>query len=174
MCRYRDKLKEVVDRIVRVYEIAQPISDVKKLVKKLGGMFECEISIGNSELVLTGNPIFTIKLPMSVYDVENKLTYCVVYELSHLFLYTNYIERVSLTDISSSDLVRLMMDTYSNEKILKDFMYELLMPEEKFKSIVEENTVDGRVAMKKVASFFNVPLDHAINRASFLRLVSVW
>ncbi len=174
MCRYTDELKEVVDRIAKIYEIIRPISDVKSLVKKLGGTLECEISIGNSELVLTDNSIFTIKLPMSVYDVENKLTYCVGYELSHLFLYTNYIEHVSLINVFSGDLVKLMMDTSPNEKILKDFTYELLMPEEKFKSIVEENTVDGKVAMKKVASFFNVPLDHALNRASFLRLVSVW
>jgi len=174
MCEYRNKLKEVVDEIAKVYEITRPISDVKGLVKKLGGTFGCEISIGNSELELTGNPIFTIKLPMSVYDIENKLTYCVGYELSHLFLYTNYIESVSLTDVSSGDPVRLMLDTSPNEKILKDFTYELLMPEEKFKSIVEENTIDGKVVMKMVASLFSVPLDHAISRASLLRLISVW
>ena len=75
-------------RIAEVYEITRPISDIEGIVKKLGGMFECKISIGKSELDLTGNPIFTIKLPMSVYDVENKLTYAIGYELSHLFLYT--------------------------------------------------------------------------------------
>ncbi len=174
MFEYRGKLKGIVDEITKAYEITQPISDIKSVVKKLGGIIEFEVSLGKSELKLTGNPIFTVKLPMSVYDVRNKLTYCVGYELSHLFLYTNYIERVSLMDVFSGDSVRLMLDTSPNEKILKDFTYELLMPEEKFKSIVEENTIDDRVVMKMVASFFSVPLDHAINRASLLRLISVW
>lgn len=164
MCiNIEEVIEKLTEDIVELYDIETPISDMKNVVAKLGGTVVATDTF-QSKLKRDGNG-FTIEVPF--YTATKKLNYLTARELGHLFLHMGY--------LTNSDIWEKQKDGefYKENNIEKirqanKFAYSLLMPREEYKLFITNNSVNGKINIKKIADYFDVLASVAFERGCLL------
>lgn len=164
----RKYISELAQRVMDVYRIETPISDIEVIVSKLGGRIEnrvnfddlCEGSIRKS-----GENSFVIAL--SPFQTEKRATFTVAHELGHLFLHMGFMLDKELWE-KQNQKVYTRFGTSEQEYQANEFAAALLMPENVYKEVMDLNTEENGINMSNVAKYFNVSVSAAINRGKFL------
>ena len=164
----RRYISELAQRVMDVYAIKTPISDMQAIVRKLGGTVEerrdfddlCDGTIQKQ-----GDNSFTIVI--SPFQNEQRKAFTIAHELGHLFLHMGF-----MTDrkcwLTQDRAVYRRFGTTEQEYQANEFAAALLMPEKTYKIILDEYSNGNRVNMNQVARYFNVSVSAAINRGRFL------
>jgi len=164
----RKYISELAQRVMDVYDIKAPISDIESIVNKLGGTIEvkrdfddfCEGTIRKS-----GENGFVIAV--SPFQNEQRKAFTIAHELGHLFLHMGFMIDKELW-MNQDQVVYTRFGTSEQEYQANEFAASLLMPEKLYKEVIDSCSRDNRVNMSEVASYFNVSISAAINRGKFL------
>lgn len=164
----RKYISELAQRVMDVYSIKAPISDMEAIVEILGGSVEkrtdlddlCEGTIRKS-----GDNSFVIAV--SPFQNEQRKAFTIAHELGHLFLHMGFMVDKELW-MNQEQKVYTRFGTSEQEYQANEFAAALLMPENLYKSIIEKFSEGNRVNMTDVANYFNVSVSAAINRGKFL------
>lgn len=163
----RTRINELAKDILTVYEINTPIYDIESVVKKIGGRIcdSTHLSFLTDGTVKKENDSFLITIPASQTSARRNFT--IAHELGHLFLHMGYQINEELWEKSDN----LMFNEYINpEKELEanEFAVAFLMPKEEYIRVAEENSEGNTVFIRKVAEYFNVPVEVASYRFDFV------
>jgi len=164
----RKYISELAQRVMDVYDITTPISDMEDIVRRLGGTIEskenfddfCEGTIRKS-----GENSFVIAL--SPFGNEQRKTFTIAHELGHLFLHMGFMVDKELW-AQQDQKVYSRFGSTEQEYQANEFAASLLMPEKNYKEVMNRYSEGNSVDMSKVARFFNVSISAAINRGKFL------
>lgn len=166
--RMKDLINALAKEVIRVYDIQIPISDIDKVVKSMGGVIVPDFSIdgfSDGKIRKTGADTFEIRV--SPYQTNERRNFTIAHELGHLFLHMGFQaneekwrqqDRVAYYRNGNSEL-----EYQSNE-----FAAALLMPQEEYKRIMDENMEGDMVDTSEIAKYFHVSVDAAANRGKWL------
>lgn len=164
----RRYISELAQRVMDVYHISTPISDMREIVRKLGGSVEEKIDFDDlcdGTIQKKGNDSFSIII--SPFQNEQRKAFTIAHELGHLFLHMGF-----MTDrecwLTQDQTVYRRFGTTEQEYQANEFAAALLMPEKQYKEVLDTYSDGNRVNMSQVAKCFNVSISAAINRGKFL------
>ena len=172
-----DAIAGVADAIRDFYHIPCPVGDIDETVRKMGGSItEIDtITRMTDSLIRKSADGKGFILLVPGYQPENRRRVTIAHELGHLFLHMRYM-------ITPGVWEKMDIDEYYREGESNDSEYEatefgaaFLMPENTFRKIFRENTVETpsgpETDMKAVAGYFNVNDDFARFRAAELTAI---
>ena len=154
-------IKEMTQEIYKIYELPElnATSNLEKVVQTLGGTvaYTYNKSTYQDSIVKTGENSFCIILPHKQTNEQNALS--IGQRLGDLFLHMKYRSNESVWNniplnkpFESKDFTETNMSNY--------FAGYFLMPEDKFREIVQKNT-DNKCNTKYVAKYFGVSISTA-------------
>ena len=149
-------LEKLVNDIYEIYDIKVPI-DINEVVEKIGGSIEYSKFQTNN--IIRTNKGFIIPIVHKKDKYLEKIS--IAQEIAILFLIYRYRineDRWNNKEINEENL------TLEQINAINYFSYAFLMPKNIFTKVVEENTVDGYVKMKKVAEYFDVSVSEVFCR----------
>ncbi|MGP1434026.1 MAG: ImmA/IrrE family metallo-endopeptidase [Catonella sp.] len=163
----RCKINELASAILHCYEIKSPITNIVEEVEKLGGKIKVDSSLGifSDGRIEKENNSFSISIPIN--QTSERKNFTIAHELGHLFLHMGYKINDDLWEKSDNKV----FNRKGNSEIeiqANEFAAAFLMPKEKYKEIMDENTVGNTVYIAKVAKYFNVSIDAASYRGKWL------
>lgn len=164
----RKYISELARRVMNVYGIKTPISNIEDFVRILGGEIETKTDFDDlcdGTIRKSGEHSFVIAL--SPFQSEQRKMFTIAHELGHLFLHMGFMVDKELWE-KQDQKVYTRFGTSEQEYQANEFAASLLMPEELYKQVIENNTKGNGVNMSQVASHFNVSITAAINRGKFL------
>lgn len=164
----RKYISELAQRVMDVYSIEAPISDMEAIVDKLGGKIESKIDFDelcDGTIRKLGENSFIIAV--SPFQSANRKVFTIAHELGHLFLHMGFMLDKELW-MQQDERVYTRFGTSEQEYQANEFAASFLMPENLYKDMIQSNSVGNRVNMTKVAASFNVSVSAAINRGKFL------
>lgn len=164
----RKYISELAQRVMDVYSIETPISDIEVIVSRLGGMIETRVDFDDlceGTVRKAGENSFVIAL--SPVQNKQRKTFTIAHELGHLFLHMGFMVDKELWNMQDQK-VYTRFGTSEQEYQANEFAASLLMPEKVYKQVIDSNSEGNRVNMSKVANYFNVSISAAINRGKFL------
>lgn len=172
----RKYISSIAQWIVDTYDISVPV-DIDTIVQKLGGRIEvCHIGsvdelLYDGTLRKTGDTEFTITISQSQCQNPKRRTFAVAQELGHLFLHMGFITN---PDLWSQQNCVVHQDSYTIEQIYQanEFAESLLMPETKYKEVLDRLTEIDYIRMSNVANYFKVSTSLAISRGKSLGYIS--
>lgn len=163
----QDELRMLINNltqdIINIYNIQIPITNIDEVVIKLGGRIEESLdmnNISNGRIQKQDNGFIIFVSP---FQSAERRTFVIAHELGHLFLHMGYQINEELWGKSDN----LVFNEYINpEKELEanEFASALLMPKNKYKEIMDKNTIGNIVETKKIADFFGVSISEASSR----------
>lgn len=166
----RRLINELADEVRVAYDIPIPIIDLREVVHMMNGAIEYSIQLqfdGRIKKSSDGTHSFVISLPVTNSDLRDRFT--IAHELGHLFLHMGYMsDDGKWENINPSEIYNRDNEASEREYQANEFAAALLMPQEEFKKKIDEFELNGRVAMTKVADYFGVSLEAAINRGRWL------
>lgn len=160
-------INNLTQDIIDIFNIEIPIKDIDLVVTKLGGHIEenqsfNDFSDGNIRKQDDGFVIY-----VSPFQTKERRRFTIAHELGHLFLHMGYKidkelwnEQKNATYYRSGDS---LMEYQANE-----FAAALLMPQKKYKEIMEKYSVGNKVRTDEIANYFGVSVSAASNRGKFL------
>lgn len=154
--------------IIELFEIEIPIKDIDKVVTKLGGHVEEKVDfdeVSDGSIRKQNDDSFVIFV--SPFQSVERRKFTIAHELGHLFLHMGYkinsdlwAKQENATYYRSGDSLK--------EYQANEFAAALLMPKEKYKEIMDDNTSGDMVETSKIADYFGVSISAASNRGKFL------
>lgn len=167
----RMMINKIADAIRKQYNVSTPIIDFKDLIEnKLNGELKEENFLpefADARIEKKGDS-FIISVLQNAN--ESRKRFSIAHELGHLFIHMGY--KISEETWENSDNVFNRLDSGELEFQANEFAAALLMPEEKFIKVMNDNYNKGSYNMENVAEYFNVSLEAAINRGRWLNLLS--
>lgn len=163
----RRRINELANDILRIYRISIPINDMRKVVTLMGGEVVDDMSLGaySDGKVMKSNEGFLIYVPPNQPLTRENFT--IAHELGHLFLHMGYLINKELWE-NSDAAVYNRKGSSETELQANEFAAAFLMPQDEYKSIVDQNTEDNMVNISNVANHFNVSTEAASYRGKWL------
>lgn len=163
----RDSINAFTQYLINMYEIQVPIDNIDSIVDLLGGKVieEHSLSSYSDGFVCKNGNSFDIMV--SSYQSGTRRTFTIAHELGHLFLHMGY--RVDPTLWDSQDEKKYYRYGRSEEESeANEFAASLLMPKEEYYDILTKNTENGIVDINRIANYFKVSYNAALNRGKWL------
>ena len=169
--KLRKTINEIAEIIIETLDINIPIDSLDKIVTNLGGKIIRKYELDGADgKVYRDGERFVIEIPMIDNKCREKFT--IAHELGHLFLHMGYAIDEKLWE-KNKDKVYLRKEVGEMEYQAHEFAAAFLMPREIFFEVMNENyNGDGTYSMNKVADYFQVSLESAINRGRWLGILS--
>lgn len=167
----RTDINDLAKQVITKYNIAIPITDIKAVVKQIGGTIEelqdTHIRYDGEVQKCTPNG-FVIRI--SKDQPISRKNFTIARELGHLFIHMGYLEKSKLWNNQNSSTVYKIVGANDDEHKVNEFAAAFLMPEEEFYDSLQrhKDPTGSTVNMKKVADEFHVSLSTAVNRGKFL------
>lgn len=164
----RDRINELAEDILKIYEVGTPIVDIESVVEKIGGRI-CEstqlgfLTDGN---VKKENDSFFITIPAS-QATSTRRNFTIAHELGHLFLHMGYQIDQQLWEESDN----IVFNRHGNSEIeleANEFAAAFLMPKEEYIRVADVYSEGNTVFIGKVAEYFNVSVEAASYRGKWL------
>lgn len=167
---YRTKrlINDMVEEIIRVYCIEIPIYDIDQVVNNMGGRVIENPSIdvfSDGRIIKTGQNSFQIEV--SPYQTKERRNFTIAHELGHLFLHMGFLTNDAIWDLQTNVSYYRNGDS-EQEYQSNEFAAALLMPQDEYEHIMDENTDGDLVNTSEIARYFNVSVDAAANRGKWL------
>ena len=130
------KIEELSEYILDKYDVKVPITNIEKLVEKMGGTVVYEnLGREHNHIIKTGNKSFLIKIDNCYIQKDNKnndkiLKKMIADELGYLFLYMGYKTNSELWN--SIPINEKIKTDYEQLVAARVFGEALLMPKEEF------------------------------------------
>ena len=171
--KLRNQINQFADAIRDAFDIDVPITNIEAVVEqKIGGKIEqCMVlpRFADGKIQRIGEN-FKIQIPF--YQTETRKRFSIAHELGHLFLHMGYSIDKNIWE-KNKDNEYFRIDGGELEYQAHEFAAALLMPKEKFAEIMEHNYMgNGRYNIEKVANYFNVSFEAAVNRGRWLGLLA--
>lgn len=162
------KIEELSEYILDKYDVKVPITNIEKLVEKMGGTVVYEnLGREHNHIIKTGNESFLIKIDNCYIQKDNKnndkiLKKMIADELGHLFLYMGYQVNDKLWKAIPID--EKHFTDYNQNVDDCVFGSSLLMPRNEYDKVINEYTVNKIINTEIIADYFQVTLGNAIGR----------
>lgn len=172
------KIEELSEYVSDKYDVKVPITNIEKLVEKIGGTVVYEnLGREHNHIIKTGNESFLIKIDNCYIQKDNKnndkiLKKMIADELGHLFLYMGYKTNNELwKSIPIKKEYHTHLQELDNILIFRD---SLFMPRNDFTKIIEKyKTKDSTIDPQKIADYFHIGYGDAINRGRILGFFNI-
>lgn len=163
----REFINKFAADIIREFHIDVPIIDIVEVVDKLGGrvIFDHSLGYGIDGKVEKEGDGFVIVV--SPYQTRERLNFTIAHEIGHLFLHMGYIVHEELWERQDQCNYYRSGDS-EKEYQANEFAAAFLMPEDKYKEIMDEHTTGNIVHTGEIAKIFNVSPGAAANRGKWL------
>ena len=161
-------INELAQRVIDVYGITIPITNIDEIVSQIGGSIEEKIhfdDLCDGTIIKEGENSFRIAI--SPFQNKQRRVFTIAHELGHLFLHMGYKTNSDLWKKQNQTIYR-RFGSSAQEYQANEFAASLLMPKAIYRHVIAENSADGRVNMSNVAKYFNVSQAAAVNRGKFL------
>ncbi len=163
----RRYINDLAEKVIEVYGITIPIENIFDVVTKIGGRIEEKIGFddlydGTISKEETNNFVIAI----SRYQSNQRKTFTIAHELGHLFLHMGF--RTDKQIWENQNYVYRRFGSSEQEYQANEFAAALLMPRDKYKEVLDENTNGLTVDIDEVARYFHVSVSAAKNRGKFL------
>ncbi|MCI7098847.1 MAG: ImmA/IrrE family metallo-endopeptidase [Lachnospiraceae bacterium] len=166
-------INDLAQRILSVYQITIPITNIEDIVRRMGGYIEEKYGFDD----LCDGTIRKVEadhfcIAISPFQNEQRKAFTIAHELGHLFLHMGYGTDRKLWEEQDETVYR-RFGTSNQEYQANEFAAAFLMPIDVYKQKLEEYSVGDKVDISKVADYFNVSISAASNRGKFLGYL-VW
>lgn len=160
----RRQIKTIVDYLREILEIDCPV-DLGKLVRSLKGEISSTSDYDCADGMITKISDDRFIILVSQNQSEERQRFTIAHELGHLFLHMGFPNK----DWNPENKIFYRYGYSELEFQANEFAACLLMPEQEFAKIVNENLdADGNVNTLKVANYFKVSEIAVINRGKWL------
>lgn len=163
----REFINNFASDIIKAFDIDVPIKDIQEVVEKLGGSLKFDDSLGygrDGKIEKDGDSFVIIASP---YQTEERLNFTIAHEIGHLFLHMGY--RVHKELWNKQDNCNYYRGGSSEKEYqANEFAAAFLMPENKYKEIMDKHTTGKIVHTGEIAREFNVSPIAATNRGKWL------
>lgn len=162
-------INDMTQDIIDDYEISIPITNIEEVVHKLGGSIRESSSVdflADGSVRRDGDKFLII---ISPFQSEERKKFTIAHELGHLFLHMGYRINDELWD-GTEDSTYYCSEESLLEYQANEFAAALLMPEKKYKEIMDKNknVKENIVYTNKIAEYFRVSVSAASSRGKFL------
>ena len=136
------KIEELSEHILYKYDVKVPITNIEKLVERIGGTIIYEnLKYDHNHIIKTGNESFIIKINNFYFPKDGKISdktlkRIIANELGHLFLYMGYKVNDKLWKTISIDEKHVL--DYNQNVDAKVFGNALLMPRYEYNKIINK------------------------------------
>lgn len=156
-------INNLTQDIINIYNIQIPIINIDEVVIRLGGHIEESFAMNNMSDGSIQKQDDGFIIFVSPFQSAERRTFTIAHELGHLFLHMGYQINGELWE-KSDNLVFYEYINPEKELEANEFASALLMPKNKYKEIMDKNTIGNVVKTKKIANFFGVSVSEALNR----------
>ena len=167
----RKAINEMADIIREALKLNTPVP-VENIPRMLGGKlsFLSELDQGMEAMITKRGEEFEISIKEDVYPLRQRFS--IAHELGHLVLHMGYLSNNELWRESESykDIVYYRNGFSIEEVEANEFAGALLMPEEEFVEVAEDNLYEGVYALEPIARHFQVSVDAVKVRGRWLGL----
>ena len=166
--RTKSLINDMVQEIIKLYSIQVPILDIDQVIKEMGGEVVENPSLdsfSDGRIRKTGSDTFRIEV--SPYQTKERRNFTIAHELGHLFLHMGFCTDSEIWNMQDN----ISYDRKGNSELeyqSNEFAAALLMPQDKYKQIMDKNTNGNLVNTAEIAKYFNVSVDAAANRGKWL------
>lgn len=162
------KIEELSEYILDKCNVKIPITNIEKLVEKIGGKIVYEnLKYDHNHIIKTGNESFIIKINNFYFPKDGKISdkalkRIIANELGHLFLYMGYKvndklwKTISITENHVLD--------YNQNVDAQVFGNSLLMPRNEYDKAIDKYSINHTIDTEIIADYFQVRLNDAIER----------
>lgn len=161
-------INNLTQDIINLFEIQIPIMDIDGVVKKLGGHVEEKINfddVSDGSIRKQDDDSFVIFV--SPFQSAERRKFTIAHELGHLFLHMGYRINSDLWERQENATYYRSGDSLE-EYQANEFAAAFLMPQKKYKEVMDNNTKGNMVETGKIAEYFGVSISAASNRGKFL------
>lgn len=166
-------INNIAKMVRKAYGVSTPIKDIDEVVKRMGGTIKDSsrlTHILDCIVEKSGENIFTFYIDKN--HTKERRNFEVAHRLGHLFLNMGY--KISDQTWKEQDSKPYYMkSTTVDEYNANEFAEAFLMPEDEYIEKVSELNENGKIDIKKVAEYFNVTINSAINRGKSLDCIYV-
>jgi Zn-dependent peptidase ImmA (M78 family) len=163
----------LANSIIDVLELSFPIN-IEKLPESLGGrLVYKEFDDENLEAMIRKvGESFEIQISPNKPSARQKFS--IAHEIGHLFLHMGYLIKPDLWEKVGDyrDSVYYRLGHNSEEYEANEFAAALLMPEEEFKKVSQQNLKGGYYNITKIARYFDVSEQAVKTRGRWLGVFS--
>lgn len=162
------KIEELSEYILDKYDVKVPITNIEKLVEKMGGTIIYEnLKYDHNYIIKTGNESFIIKINNFYFPKDGKISdkilkRIIANELGHLFLYMGYEVNDKLWKTIAIDENHVL--DYDQNVDAQVFGNSLLMPRNEYDKVMDKYTKNNIINTEIIADYFQVTLGNAIER----------
>ena len=162
------EIEKLSEYILDKCNVKIPITNIEKLVKKIGGTIIYEnLKYDHNHIIKTGNESFIIKINNFYFPKDGKISdkalkRIIANELGHLFLYMVY--KVNDKFWKTIPIAENHILDYNQNVDAQVFGNSLLMPRNEYEKVVNEYTVNHIINTEIIADYFQVTLGDAIER----------
>jgi Zn-dependent peptidase ImmA (M78 family) len=160
-------INNLTQDIINIYGIKIPVQDINEVVEKLGGRIEESFHIANMSDGSIKKQDDGFIIFVSPFQSMERRKFTIAHELGHLFLHMGYKVNSDLWNRQENATYYRAGDSLE-EYQANEFAAAFLMPKEKYKEIMDKNTIGNMVETGKIASYFGVSVSAASNRGKFL------
>lgn len=162
------KIEELSEYILDKYDVKVPITNIEKLVERIGGTIIYEnLKYDHNHIIKTGNESFIIKINNFYFPKDRKISdkalkRIIANELGHLFLYMGYKVNDKLWKTISIAENHVL---YYNQNVdAQVFGNSLLMPRNEYEKVINNYAKNNIINTEIIADYFQVTLGNAIER----------
>lgn len=162
------KIEELSEYILDKYDVKVPITNIEKLVEKMGGTVVYEnLKWDHNHIIKTGNESFIIKINNYYFPKNGKISdkalkRIIANELGHLFLYMGY--KVNDKLWKTISIAENHVLDYNQNVDIQVFGNSLLMPRNEYDKAIDKYSVNHTIDTGIIADYFQVTLGDAIER----------
>lgn len=160
----RRVINEIAELVRKIYTVDGPVSDIDSVVSRMGGRVIENPNIydfSDGQIRKISNSEFEIIV--SPFQSLERRNFAIAHELGHLFLHMDF-----MTD--SDKLRKQSKEVYYRngsselEYQANEFAAAFLMPGKDYKNKLDEHIKGNMVNTEKIARYFFVSIDAAVNR----------
>lgn len=168
----REKINELAEEIRKLLKIKGPISDMDYVVKSLGGEIEVVEALDGFADAKIARVNDSFKITICDWQSQARRRFSIAHELGHLFLHMGFgIDRNMWEENKNNEYFRKCGGEIEYQA--HEFAAAFLMPQDLFREVMHKNyNKDGTYDMNKVAEYFDVSVEAAINRGRWLNILS--
>ena len=156
----RRMINSLAEDILNVYDISVPIQNIGDIVEILGGTIQKETSFSDGAVEKEGDGF---RIIVSPYQDEKRERFTIAHELGHLFLHMGYRTNKELWARQENNIYH-RIGSSEKEYQANEFAAAFLMPRKDYKNKLDEHIKGNMVNTEKIARYFFVSIDAAVNR----------
>lgn len=162
------KIEELSEHILYKYDVKIPITNIEKLVEKIGGtIIYKNLKYDHNHIIKTGNESFIIKINNFYFPKDGKISdkmlkRIIANELGHLFLYMGY--KVNDKLWKTMPIAENHVLDYNQNVDAQVFGNSLLMPRNEYEKVINKYVKNNIINTEIIADYFQVTLGNAIER----------